>query len=136
MKFCFDNNLPPDLAHAIAILSRSEDPRPTVIHLRERFEHDAADTEWIPELGREGGWIVVSQDGFKKSRAERELMRSGGVSVYVLDPQWSSKPYWIKAQRLVEWWPRILQHAALSSRFAVRVPWRYTNKTTFEQIRV
>lgn len=136
MKFCFDNNLPPQLAHAIAALSRGEEGPVEVIHLRDRFREDVEDADWIPQLGSEVGWIVVSQDGFKKSKAERELMRSGGVSVYVLDPQWAQKPFWLKAERLVHWWPLILQHSRLTSHFAVRVPWRASSKGRFEQIRV
>jgi hypothetical protein len=136
VKFCFDNNLPPQLAHAIAALSRGEDGPVEVIHLKDRFRQDAEDTDWIPQLGQEGGWIVVSQDGFRKSKAERELMRSGGVSVYVLDPQWAQKLFWLKAERLVHWWPQMLQHARLASHFAVRVPWRTGAKGRFEQIRV
>lgn len=136
MKFCFDNNLSPHLAHGIDVLCRGEDRALTVIHLTDRFAPDSPDTEWIPALAHEGSWIIISQDGFKKSKAERELMRSRGVSVYVLDPQWSSKPHWVKAQRLVEWWPAILKHAPTTSNFAVRVPWKITSKSTFEQIRV
>jgi hypothetical protein len=136
VKFCFDNNLPPQLAHAISSLSKAESRGVVVIHLKDRFPQDAEDTDWIPALGREGGWVVISQDGFKKSKAERELMRSGGVSVYVLDPQWAQKSFWVKAERLVHWWPLILQHTQLTSHFAVRVPWRSTSKGRFEQIRV
>lgn len=136
MKFCFDNNLPPQLAHAMESLSKGEAGEVKVIHLKDRFPHDAKDIDWIPELGNEGGWTVISQDDFKKSKAERELMRSGGVSVYVLDPQWASKPFWVKAERLVHWWPLILQHTQLTSHFAVRVPWRSTGKGRFEQIRI
>jgi len=66
VKFCFDNNLPPDLAHALSTLSRGESPSIDVIHLRDRFPQDAEDLAWIPALGKEGGWIVVSQDGLNR----------------------------------------------------------------------
>lgn len=136
MKFCFDNNLSPHLAHGLHELSRGEDKPPTVIHLTDRFSPDVEDTVWVPELAKEGGWIVISQDGFKKSKAERELLRTKGVSIYVLDPQWASKAHWVKAKQLVEWWPAILQHSGLTSHFAVRVPWRMSGQGRFEQIRV
>jgi len=36
----------------------------------------------------------------------------------------------------VLWWPKILSVARLTSKAALRVPWKFTNKSTFEQIRV
>jgi len=85
-------------------------------------------------LADEGGWIVVSIDRFKKSTAEREMLRRQGLTVFVLDPQWT-KPYWTQAAQLVQWWPKIIEVAKLISKTALRVPWRFSNKSTFEQIR-
>jgi len=71
-------------------------------------------------LTEEGGWIVVSIDRFKKSTAEREMMRRQGLTVFVLDRQWS-KPYWAQAAQLVLWWPKIIDVAKLTSKTALRV---------------
>lgn len=135
MKFIFDNNLPPSLAHGIAALSKFEPTVKQVIHHTEKFQRNAPDDHWLQALVKEGGWIIVSCDQFKKSSAERELIRRHGLTVFVLDPQWAGKPYWEQAAQLVRWWPKILEVARLTSKTALRVPWRLSNRSTFEQIR-
>ena len=135
MKFLFDNNLPPSLAHGVAQLSAFDPTIEQVIHLRDRFRSNTSDEVWLKELAAEGGWIIISIDQFKKSNAERELLRQHGLTVFVLDPQWAKQPYWEKAARLVLWWPNIIKVAKLTSKTAMRIPWRFTSKSTFEQIR-
>jgi predicted nuclease of predicted toxin-antitoxin system len=68
MKYFFDNNLSPHLAHAIQELCRVEETVARVIHLRDRFAPNAKDHDWIKELGEEGRWVVLSQDAFRKKR--------------------------------------------------------------------
>ena len=135
MKFLFDNNLPPSLARGIAELSKFEVAVDQVVSLRDKFPPNTPDPVWLEALIKEGGWIVVSIDRFKKSSAEREMLRRQGLTVFVLDPQWS-KPYWVQAAQLVLWWPKILAVPKLTSKTTVRVPWKFSSKSTFEQIRV
>lgn len=135
MKFLFDNNLPPSLARGIQELSRFETDVSEVVPLRDKFHQATPDTVWLEQLVHEGGWIVVSIDRFKKSTVERELIRQRGLTVFVLDKQWSTA-YWTQSAQLVKWWPKILSMARLTSKSAMRVPWQFTNKSTFEQIRV
>ena len=135
MKFLFDANLPPSLARGVAELSKFDPAVEQVIPLVDRFPRNTPDLEWLRALAGEGGWIVVSMDPFKKSSAEREMLRRQGLTIFVLDPQWS-KPYWVQAAQFVQWWPKIIGVAKLTSKTALRVPWRFTGKSTFEQIRV
>jgi hypothetical protein len=135
LKFLFDNNLPPSLARGIGELSKFDPLVEQVIPLRDRFPANTPDVQWLGHLAKEGGWRVVSIDRFKKSSAEREMLRRQGLTVFVLDPQWSGQPYWIQAAQLVRWWPKILEVAKLTSNAALRVPWRHGTKSTFEQIR-
>jgi hypothetical protein len=135
LKFLFDNNLPPSLARGLAELSKTDPDVETVIALRDKFPANTSDEQWLAALAAEGAWVIVSIDRFRKSAAERELVRSHGLTVFVLDPQWS-KPYWVLVAQLVMWWPRIVKVAKLTSKTAMRVPWRFTNKSTFEQIRL
>jgi hypothetical protein len=135
LKFLFDNNLPPHLARAIKALSAKDSGRVhDVIALRDRFPHDTPDTEWMEVLAKEGGWCIVSSDQFRKSHAERELVRQAGFTVFVLHKSWSSQTYWPKAANMVAWWPRIIEQASLATRSAFRVPWKLSGK--FEQIKV
>lgn len=135
MKFLFDNNLPPSLARGVAALSAIDADISEVVALRAKFPASTPDEVWMKQLQAEGGWVVISGDQFKKSKAERELLRQKGLTVFVLDPQWSDHLYWDKAARLVLWWPKIVSVAKLTSKTAMRVPWRFTSKSTFEQIR-
>lgn len=125
MRFLFDNNLPPDLAHAIRELCRGESDVASVDHLTDHYPGKTPDVEWIHGLGE--GWYIVSIDKFKKSRGqEREALRRAGHTVYVLDPQWSPHPFWKKSAQLVQWWPQVLDHARLTQGGVHRIPWRVT----------
>jgi hypothetical protein len=54
VRFLFDANLPPDLAHAIRELCGTERGVDEVVHLRDKFPSSTPDLEWIPALGH--GW--------------------------------------------------------------------------------
>lgn len=135
MKFLFDNNLPPRLARGVSALSEGDPDISEVVALRDKFPGNTPDEVWMKQLQAEGGWVVISGDQFKKSKAEKELLRQKGLTVFVLDPQWSAHSYWDKAARLILWWPKIVSVAKLTSKTAMRVPWKFTSKSTFEQIR-
>jgi hypothetical protein len=126
LKFLFDNNLSPHLAHGIAKLCAGETGAPTVEHLRDRFPPATPDGQWIENLAASGGdWYILSIDKFRKSRgAEREALRRAGFTVYVLDPQWAKHSYWKVAAQMVAWWPQILQHARLTSSGVYRIQWK------------
>lgn len=133
MNFFFDNNLPPQLAHGVAALSKNEPNVNRVEHLRDRFKGGEHDVIWLGSLADDAGpWYVISIDKFKRDhRAEREAISRAGHTVYVLDSQWSSQPYWAKAARFLVWWPHILAHARLSSGGVYRVPWHRTSQSRF-----
>jgi hypothetical protein len=130
VKFLFDNNLPPALAHAIRELCTGETDVRHVDHLTDHHPGKTPDLTWIP--GLEGSWYIVSVDKFNKSRGqEREALRRAGHTVYVLDPQWSPHPFWKKSAQLVSWWPHVLEHARLTQGGVHRIPWRHTSSKKF-----
>lgn len=136
MKFFFDNNLSPHLAHAIRELSKADEEAHEVIHLTDRFARNEKDPVWIPQLVSEGGWVVISGDRFTKTDEEREAVRRSGLIVFTLSKIWSGQRHWAKAQNLVRWWPSIVEQASrISGGAAFRVPWRFSGKGRFEQIR-
>lgn len=136
MKFFFDNNLSPHLAHAIRELCKVESGITEVIHLRDRFSANAKDHDWITALSQSGPWVVISQDGLRKNDLEREALRKSGLIVFVLHRQWSQQQHWSKAQNLVKWWPAILaQSQKIKGGASFRVPWKYLGGRV-EQIRL
>lgn len=137
MKFFFDNNLSPHLAHAIRELSKKEGSELEVIHLRDRFAPNAPDLQWIGALAADGPWYIVSIDRFSKCHdAEREALRRAGHTVYILDHQWAAQAYWAQADRIVRWWPQILKFSPLVSQGAFRVPWHHSPKAKFAALRL
>jgi len=71
VKFFFDNNLSPHLAHAIGELSKGESQPPLVKHLKDKFSGNTPDHQWIDALAAEGDWVVISQDALMKNDLER-----------------------------------------------------------------
>lgn len=138
MNFIFDANLPPGWAAAIARLGNNRfDPGQVgeVVHLTEKFNASTPDLEWLTALGQERGtrWTIISRDGFRKQKgAERQVQRQYGLSVFVLQKSWASKPYWEMTAQLVQWWPRIVTQACETDRAAMEVPWSTSGR--FQQI--
>ncbi|HWW71725.1 MAG TPA: hypothetical protein VN089_17425 [Duganella sp.] len=135
MKFFFDNNISPHLAHGIRELSAVTPGVEKVIHLRDRFTRDARDLQWIGELSADGPWYIVSIDRFKKQHgAEREAIRRAGHTVFILDAQWSKQGFWAQSERLVRWWPQVVSYSALVSGGAYRIPWQHSAATKLQAI--
>lgn len=127
MKFFFDNNLSPHLAHGIRELSATKPEVETVIHLTDRFARDAPDLTWIGDLTQDGPWYIISIDRFKKQHgAEREAIRRAGHTVFILDAQWSKQSFWPQSERLVKWWPQLILYSTMVSGGAYRVPWQHS----------
>jgi hypothetical protein len=135
LKFFFDNNLSPHLAHGIRELSAVAPQVDDVIHLTDRFARDAPDLKWIGELSNDGPWYIVSIDRFKKQHgAEREAIRRAGHTVFILDGQWSRHGFWAQSERLVRWWPQVVHYSSLVSGGAYRIPWQHSPVTKLQAI--
>lgn len=137
MNFLFDHNTPPSWARSLDSLSKDKFDQKVgqVISLRDKFPINAKDTDWLNTLGEEGNWAVVSCDFFRKTKAERELIRQHGLSVFVLGKSWTDKhQFWPRTAQLIMWWPRIVEQANSVSNAAFEVPWRVSGK--FSLIRI
>jgi len=134
LNFLIDNNLPPAIARALHELCKAEDH--AVVPLRDKFQANARDVQWITELSNEGGWAVVSQDRFSKGDVERQAFRECGLPVFCLAKQWGQMTYWSKAENLVRWWPAIVRQAELiSGGAAFKVVWKFSAPGKFEQLK-
>ena len=91
MKFFLDNCLA--VRHARALHAIIEPDGHSVVHLRDKFAANKPDVEWLRELGREGGWIVISGDvRIVRSAHERAAWHESGLSVFFLKPGWTNIP--------------------------------------------
>lgn len=110
MRFFVDNSISPVLTEAIRVLARIQ--QYDIVHLRERFAEDADDVEWIPELGREGDWIIVSGDpAISRSKAERAAWHESGLTAFFFAEGFVNKRFWKQAEIMVRWWPLIVLKA-------------------------
>lgn len=136
MNFIFDNNLPPSWAAAVAHLGDKRFDAGLVgevVHLTSKFPANTPDIEWLTLLGQEKSkrWTIISRDGFRKQKgAERQVQRQFGLSVFVLQKSWASKPYWEMTAQLVHWWPRIVEQSANTDRVTFEVPWSTSGRFT------
>jgi predicted nuclease of predicted toxin-antitoxin system len=90
VRFFVDNNLPPALAKALHALSEPDGYE--ALHLKQKFDQDTADSDWIDTLSKEGGWSVITHDKLNKG-LEREALRRAGLIVFFLDKGWSSHTF-------------------------------------------
>lgn len=132
MKFFIDNNLPPAYAAGLNGFCRRADLNIEVKHLGDKFCRNTPDHVWIEALAKEGEWIVLTQDGIRKNPVEIEAVRQSGLTVLVFARQWAGHEYWIKAQRLMYWWPSIIEYCALATPgTAAYIPWNKGTKRMF-----
>lgn len=114
MKLLIDNNLSPRVAaavHALVELHGHE-----VVALRRKFPPSIRDEDWIPALGAERGWSVISGDTrITRSAVERAAWRQPDLIGYFLAPGWRKLDPLHQTGRLLFWWDKIVTHAGLSA---------------------
>lgn len=105
MKLFIDNNLPPVLADGLAALFVGEHE---VVSHRSKFgTTHIKDEEWIPALGAEGGWVVLSGDlNIAKKRPMRELFLRSRLIGFFPRVAVMELPLHKKASRILYVWDR------------------------------
>lgn len=121
MKLLVDHNLPPRLAQALNLVFEPDDQ---VVSLREKFgRHSLKDEEWIPLLGREGGWAVLSADmNIAKKRPLREVFIREGLVGFFLSPSMQKWPLNRQAARVLTLWPQMRSHMSTTANGCYEVP--------------
>lgn len=122
MKVMIDNDLPYLLARGIAPIVEADGDE--VISLREKFGRpDLKDEEWIPRLGVEGRWAVISADmRIAKKKPSRELFLRHGLVGFFLSPSLQKSALHIQASRLLLLWPEIRDQHRLNLNGCFEVP--------------
>lgn len=110
MNLFVDNCLAPRHARSLNALV---EPEHCVVHLRERFAENTPDEEWLAELGREGGWVLISGDyRISRSAHERAAWLESRLTAFFLGKGWLNLPLMEQHAKLSHCLPRILEFAA------------------------
>lgn len=106
-----DENLPPAMAKSLAALFVGQHE---IIHLRDRFGKGVTDLEWIPELSREGRWIIISGDRqITKVHAEYQAFRNSRLVGFFLSKGLYKAKLIKQLERILALWETIEQQAAI-----------------------
>ena len=109
MNFLFDNNLSPRLARALNELEGEHGNE--VVHLRDRFDANATDEEWMEGLSGESWCIVTADFRISKTPHEVEAWKESGHIVFFLKGSWLKIEFWNQAATFIKRWPQIRQLA-------------------------
>jgi hypothetical protein len=135
LKAQLDENLSPALARALGNLVEVDDHE--VIHVTDVVPRGTPDAELFKAIVQAKVQIHITQDHHHRKQIERDAIAKEGLIVFVLAKGWSEQSHYEKAARLIQWIPRIFEHASAMRPPAVfRVPWRKQGKGQFEQIRI
>ena len=107
MKVFVDHNISPHLARGLHCILAPEGH--TVTALEDKFDRGVADATWIGQLGREGGWWVLSDDHRVKTRPpERAAWRAANMRGLFLAKGWRTLSTVTKAGRLLLSWSKFV----------------------------
>ncbi|MGU3664768.1 hypothetical protein ACLBX9_11330 [Methylobacterium sp. A49B] len=105
MKIVVDENLPPALARALAALFAGTHE---IVHIRDRYGPGVTDLQWIPELSREGSWVVISWDRrIRRNKAEFNAFRASRLIGFFLSAGLYKAPLVKQAERILALWSGI-----------------------------
>jgi PIN domain-containing protein len=80
VRFFFDNNISPKIAHALNCLVQ---PPHEVVHLRDRFDPATPDWLWIMKLANELDWVIISADtAISRNPHEVEAWKQTGHPIF------------------------------------------------------
>lgn len=121
MKLLVDHNLPPRLGLALNEIFK---PEHTIIALRDKFgRSDLKDEEWIPRLGKEGGWAVLSADmNIARKKPSRDLFVGAGLVGFFFSPAMQKWPLHRQAARVLTIWPQLISHMSTTANGVFEVP--------------
>lgn len=109
MKFFFDNCIAWRLASALAVLLENDGYE--IVPLRVKFPENCPDEVWMPALGSEGGWHVISGDTqIIRNRQRRMVWSASCLTTFFLQPAWMNDAITErqKASRMLARWDEIV----------------------------
>lgn len=110
MRFFVDNNIAPRLAHGFHQFVAGSH---SFIHLRDRFDANTPDVEWMEALAKEPDWVILSGDvAISRNPHEVEAWKEAGHVIFFLKPGWTNIPFWTQVERLAKCFPEIERRAS------------------------
>ncbi|HUI08532.1 MAG TPA: hypothetical protein VL486_16140 [Verrucomicrobiae bacterium] len=114
MKFFFDNNLAPKLAHG---LSQMAGPEHRVVHLKDRFPGNVEDVVWMRALAKEADLVIVTADiRISRNPYEVKAWKEAGHTIFFLKPGWVNLPFWDQANKFTKCFPNLIKEAEKAAR--------------------
>ncbi|TET51643.1 MAG: hypothetical protein E3J64_06500 [Anaerolineales bacterium] len=108
MKFFFDNCMPLRLAEALDLLIQPDAHK--AVHLRKRFAPAIKDEVWVPALGRESGWIVISGDlRITRTPQVKKAWIDSRLPGFFMSEGWANRAIWEQVAHFFVWWPHVLK---------------------------
>lgn len=114
MKFFFDNNLAPKLAHG---LSQMVEPEHRVVHLKDDFPGNAEDVVWMRALAKETDLVIVTADiRISRNPHEVQAWKQAGHTIFFLKPGWTDLTFWDQANKFTKCFPDLIKEAERAQR--------------------
>jgi hypothetical protein len=114
VKFFFDNNLAPKLAHG---LSQMVEPEHCVVHLKDDFPANVEDVVWMRALAKETNLVIVTADiRISRNPHEAQAWKQAGHTVFFLKPGWVNLPFWDQANKFTKCFPDLIREAERAAR--------------------
>jgi len=114
VKFFFDNNLAPKLAHG---LNEMFGPEHRFVHLKDKFPPDVEDAGWMSALGQEADWLIVTADvRIGRNPYEVQAWKESGHTVFFLKPGWVNLPFCEQASKFIKYFPALVKEAERAER--------------------
>ena len=116
MRFFFDNNLAPKLAHG---LSQMVEPENRVVHLTDLFPANVEDVVWMRALAKESDLVIVTADThISRNPHEVAAWKQAGHTIFFLKPGWTDLTFWDQANKFTKCFPQLIEEALRAERGA------------------
>ena len=114
MKFFFDNNLAPKLAHG---LNQMVEPEHRVVHLKDDFPGNVEDVVWMRALAKEPDLVIVTADNrISRNPHEVRAWKQAGHTIFFLKPGWTDLAFWEQANKFTKCFPELINEAEQAER--------------------
>jgi len=119
MNFFFDNNLSQYLAQAMDLLEQEG----KVIHLKDKFQTDAKDEDWLEYVGKNRMVLITRDKRITRHAAELKAFKSYKVGAFILSGTITN--IWQSVRQVINNWLNIKDFASKTKPpFAFQVPLR------------